>query len=45
MDEIEQVFTEHPLGLQIYDDDVRWANEGIDRGWAEPWRFGTPTMS
>lgn len=39
MDQVAQLFAEHPMALRMDGDDVQWAEDGIERGWAEPWRF------
>lgn len=39
MDQLEELFREHPLNLRMDSDDLRWAGEGTDTGWADPWEF------
>lgn len=38
-DEMAEVFAEHPCSLQVDEDDAKWIEEGIARGWSEPWVF------
>lgn len=38
-EQVEQVFSDHPMDLTVDEKDAEWIEDGIKTGWSEPWVF------